>query len=217
VTVRGRTLASRGAVLLLAGALLAGCSSADDPLSGFGSGSNQNYISGDGSELELAPADRGEPVAFEGETVDGDELSSDDLADRVVVVNFWYAGCPPCRAEAEDLESVSQAFAGDGVRFVGVNTYDDAPTAKAFERTYGITYPSILDAQRNRVQLAFAGDVPPNAVPTTLVLDRDGRVAARISGRIGAPSILESMIQKVLDEDDAAGASTGDDGADEDA
>lgn len=215
--VRSRTLASRGAAFLLVGALLAGCSSGDDPLSGFGSGGNQNYISGDGSELELAPADRGEPVAFEGETVDGDALSSDDLGDQVVVVNFWYAGCPPCRAEAEDLESVSQEFASDGVQFVGVNTYDDAPTAEAFERTYGVTYPSILDAQRNRVQLAFAGDVPPNAVPTTLVLDRDGRVAARISGRIGAPSILESMIQKVLDEDGAAGESiVDDDGADED-
>jgi thiol-disulfide isomerase/thioredoxin len=202
--IGGRTLAVRGAVLVLAGGLLAGCASAEDPLSGFGSGSNQNYISGDGSELELAAADRGEPVAFEGETADGDILSSDDLSGQVFVVNFWYAGCPPCRAEAEDLESVSQAFADDGVQFVGVNTYDDGPTAEAFERTYGITYPSILDAQRNRVQLAFAGDVPPNAVPTTLVIDRGGRVAARISGRIGAPSILESMIQKVLDEDEGA-------------
>jgi peroxiredoxin len=206
-TGRTRTLAL--GALLVASALLAGCSSTDDPLSGFGSGSNQNYISGDGSELELAPGQRAEPVEFEGGTADGDTISSADLAGQVVVVNFWYAGCPPCRAEAEDLESVHQTFAEDGVRFIGVNTYDDGPTAEAFERTYGITYPSILDAQRNRVQLAFAGDVPPNAVPTTLVIDRDGRVAARISGRIGAPSILESMIRRVLDED-AAGGDGGD-------
>jgi peroxiredoxin len=190
----------RGGALLLAAGLLAGCSAGDDPLSGFGSGSNQNYISGDGSELELPPDERGATVEFEGETPEGDTLGSADLAGEVSVVNFWYAGCPPCRAEAADLEATYQQFLDDGVQFVGVNTYDDAPTAEAFERTYGITYPSILDAQRNRVQLAFAGDVPPNAVPTTLVLDRDGRVAARISGRIGAPSILESMIQRVLDE-----------------
>jgi peroxiredoxin len=215
--VRARMLALRAGAVLAASALLAGCSSADDPLSGFGSGSNQNYISGDGSELELAPDERAAPVEFEGETSEGDRIASGDLAGQVVVVNFWYAGCPPCRAEAEDLESTYQAFAGDGVQFVGVNTYDDGPTAEAFERTYGITYPSILDAQRNRVQLAFAGDVPPNAVPTTLVIDREGRVAARISGRIGAASILESMIQKVLDE--GSGATTGTDsaGTDEDA
>ncbi len=200
MTPSRRTLSVRAGVLVLASMLLAGCSSADDPLAGFGSGSNQNYISGDGTELELAPTERGEPIEFEGETPEGDIISSDDLRGEVFVVNFWYAGCPPCRAEAEDLESTYQQFADDGVQFVGVNTYDDGPTAEAFERTYGITYPSILDAQRNRVQLAFAGDVPPNAVPTTLVLDREGRVAARISGRIGAPSILEAMIQRVLDE-----------------
>jgi peroxiredoxin len=211
-TRRARTLALRATALLAASALLAGCSAADDPLSGFGSGGNQNYISGDGSELELAPEDRAEPVAFEGETANGDTISSADLAGRVVVVNFWYAGCPPCRAEAEDLESTFQTFVDDEVQFVGVNTYDDGPTAQAFERTYGITYPSILDSQRNRVQLAFAGDVPPNAVPTTLVIDRAGRVAARISGRIGAPSILEAMIQKVLDEGGSALAGT-DEGA----
>lgn len=217
---RARTLRLRAAALLASVALLTGCASGEDPLAGFGSGGNQNYISGDGSELELAPQERADPVQFEGSTADGETLSSSDLAGQVVVVNFWYAGCPPCRAEAEDLESTFQAFAADGVRFVGVNTYDDGPTAQAFERTYGITYPSILDAQRNRVQLAFAGNVPPNAVPTTLVLDREGRVAARISGRIGAPSILEAMIQRVLDEDGegtggGAGDSTDGDSSDE--
>ncbi|MFC0680015.1 TlpA disulfide reductase family protein [Lysobacter korlensis] len=207
MTPRRRTLTLGAGVLALASVLLAGCSSSEDPLAGFGSGSNQNYISGDGTELELAPAERGEPIGFEGETPDGKTISSAELEGEVFVVNFWYAGCPPCRAEAADLEATYQEFADDGVQFVGVNTYDDGPTAEAFERTYGITYPSILDAQRNRVQLAFAGDVPPNAVPTTLVMDREGRVAARISGRIGAPSILESMIQRVLDE---SGASTAD-------
>ena len=209
--MRSRTLALRAAALLVGSVLLVGCSSGDDPLSGFGSGSNQNYISGDGSELELAPDERSAPVEFEGETTDGDTISSAELAGQVVVVNFWYAGCPPCRAEAADLQSTHQAYAEDGVQFLGVNTYDDGPTAEAFERTYGVTYPSILDAQRNRVQLAFAGNVPPNAVPTTLVIDRKGRVAARISGRIGAPSILESMIQTVLDEERGDGAGTDED------
>ncbi len=216
MTLSRASLGSRVGALALATALLAGCSAGDDPLSGFGSGSNQNYISGDGTELELAPAERGEPIEFEGETPEGETISSADLRGDVFVVNFWYAGCPPCRAEAADLESTFQRFAEDEVQFLGVNTYDDGPTAQAFERTYGITYPSILDAQRNRVQLAFARDVPPNAVPTTLVLDREGRVAARISGRIAARSILESMIQRVLDEQ-SSGGTAAETGTDEDA
>jgi peroxiredoxin len=189
-----------GTALVLSVMLLAGCSSADDPLSGFGGNGNQNYISGDGTELELSPAQRSEPVEFEGTTPDGETISSDDLAGQVFVVNFWYAGCPPCRAEAADLEATYQVFADRDVAFLGVNTYDDGPTAEAFERTYGISYPTLLDAERNRVQLAFAGNVPPNAVPTTLVIDREGRVAARITGRIQAASILEAMIERVLDE-----------------
>ncbi len=180
--------------------LVTGCGSGDPLAEQFGSGGNQNYIAGDGSEVELVPAERGQPVEFEGETTDGGTISSDELAGQVYVVNFWYASCPPCRAEAADLEAVYQQFADEGVRFVGVNTFDDLATAQAFERGHGVTYPSVLDAERNRVQLAFAGDVPPNAVPTTLVIDREGRVAARISGRIQAPSILKAMIERVLEE-----------------
>ena len=193
--------ALRVTAVLAAAAFLSGCAAASDPLSGIGSGNNQKYISGDGTELELAPEQRGEPVEFEGPTVDGATISSADFTGQVYVVNFWYASCPPCRAEAADLEATYQSFADEPVPFVGVNTYDDGPTAEAFERNYGITYDSILDAESNRVQLAFSGDVPPNAVPTTLVIDREGRVAARISGRIQSASILEAMVSRVLDED----------------
>ena len=192
--------ALRVTALLAAAAFLSGCAATSDPLSGFGSGNNQNYISGDGAELELAPEQRSEPVEFEGRTADGETISSAELAGQVYVVNFWYASCPPCRAEAADLEATYQSFAAEPVPFVGVNTYDDGPTAQAFERSYGITYDSILDAETNRVQLAFSGDVPPNAVPTTLVIDRQGRVAARVSGRIQSASILEAMVSRVLDE-----------------
>jgi hypothetical protein len=82
-----------------------------------------------------------------------------------------------------------------------VNTRDYADQARIFEQQYGIAYPSILDVDSASVQLAFAGSVAPNAVPTTLVLDRDGRVAARISGVIEAESILAAMIDRVLAEE----------------
>jgi hypothetical protein len=79
------------------------------------------------------------------------------------------------------------------------NVRDQAPTAIAFNNTYGITYPSIIDVNTGSVKLAFSGDVPPNAVPTTLVLDRAGRVAARILGAIDV-SILRTLITDTLTE-----------------
>jgi thiol-disulfide isomerase/thioredoxin len=179
--------------------LLAGCTGADPLAEQYQDGSGQGYISGDGT-LEVAPGQRGEPIAFEGEGIGGEPISSDDYAGEVVVLNFWYANCPPCRVEAPILANLSAEY--DGVAFLGVNTSDDAAVARLFEEQNAIGYPSILDARTAAVQLAFAGAgaVAPNAVPTTLVLDREGRVAARISGVIKAPSILASMLDTVLAE-----------------
>ncbi|MGK2936251.1 MAG: TlpA family protein disulfide reductase [Solirubrobacteraceae bacterium] len=182
------------AVLVL---LLAGCA-ANDPLAEqYQDGSGQGYISGDGT-LEVAPAQRGEPIPFAGEGLDGQVISSEDYAGEVVVLNFWYANCPPCRVEAPTLAQLSAEY--DEVAFLGVNTSDDTAVARLFEQENGIAYPSILDARTASVQLAFAGSgaVAPNAVPTTLVLDREGRVAARISGVIKDASILASMLDTVL-------------------
>ena len=92
------------------------------------------------------------------------------------------------------------AVENPGVAFVGVNVRDQAGTAASFEQTYGVTYPSILDVNEGTVQLAFAGDVPPAAVPTTIVLDRQGRVAARVLGQLTDASILESIIDDLLAE-----------------
>ena len=86
------------------------------------------------------------------------------------------------------------------VPFLGVNVSDSSDVAKTFEARYQLSYRSIIDAQTAAVQLAFAGAVAPNAVPTTLVLDREGRVAARISGLIRDPIILSGMIDRVVAE-----------------
>ncbi|WP_136708159.1 TlpA disulfide reductase family protein [Agromyces sp. H66] len=179
--------------------LLTGCTS--DPLAEqYREGSGKNYIAGDGTISEFAEEQRGETIEFSGETVDGGAFDSADTLGDVTVVNFWYAGCAPCRAEAPVLEEVSQSFAGDGVAFVGVNVRDQAGTAASFEQSYGVTYPSILDVESGTAQLAFAGDVPPAAVPTTIVLDQEGRVAARVLGQLTEASILESIIDTLLAE-----------------
>jgi thiol-disulfide isomerase/thioredoxin len=181
------------AALLL---VLAGCTGAPAGVQAPTSG--PRYSTGD-AVAEFAPADRGDPVYFEGTTSSGDTLDSDGLVGSVVVVNFWYAACGPCRAEAPDLAALSSRFPSDEVAFVGVNVRDQASTAAAFEATFGIAYPSLLDADTGDAQLAFAGQVPANAVPTTIVLDRGGRIAARVIGQLD-PDVLEELIAGAVAE-----------------
>lgn len=184
-----------GAVVVMLA--LTACSS--DPLAEqYADGSGQGYISGDGAYTELPPAQRGRTVEFDGTDELGVTVSSAQFAGQVYVVNFWYAGCPPCRVEAPDLKALSEEYTD--VPFLGVNIRDSSDLALTFAREFEIGYPSILDASTASVQLAFSGLVAPDAVPTTLVIDRDGRVAGRISGLIREPDILAAMIDTVLAE-----------------
>lgn len=148
--------------------------------------------------VEIPPADRADPVEVGGSTVEGGRITTTSWRGQVVVLNLWYAACGPCRAEAKDLAAISQEFAPDGVRFLGINTRDGAEEAAAFQRRFGVPYPSVLDVDGAAV-LALRGQTVPNAVPTTLVLDRSGRVSARVTGQID-PGILRSLIRTVLAE-----------------
>jgi thiol-disulfide isomerase/thioredoxin len=181
---------------------LTGCSSSSDYLAdAYRDGDGKGYIAGDGSITEIPADERGEAVQFTGTVEDGTEVSSADYAGEVVVVNFWYASCAPCRAEAPALKEISEQFAGNGASFLGVNVRDQAASAIAFNESYEIGYPSVMDVDNGAMQLAFSGDIPPNAVPTTLVLDSSGRVAARILGQVTTPSILETLIEDTIAED----------------
>ena len=194
-----RRLAPLLAVLAAGALLLSGCSS--DPLADqYREGSNKGFIAGDGSVTEIALADRGDAIEFSGVTETGETVTSADTQGEVLVVNFWYASCAPCRAEAADLQRINAQFENEGASFLGVNVRDQAPNAIAFSETYGVTYPSVLDVDTGAMQLAFSGSIPPNAVPTTLVLDAEGRVAARILGQVTSPSILETLIRDTIAE-----------------
>ena len=197
----------RGIRSVLAGALalglvttLAAC--ANDPLAEqYRSGDNKGFIAADGFEVVEIPVDqRGEPVLFEGTTESGDEVSSADYKGDVLVVNFWYAACGPCRAEAADLEKAYSAFKGEDVAFLGINTADAPEAAAAFAETYGVSYPSVMAAEDGAVKLAFAERTPINATPTTLVLDSEGRVAARIIGQLEDDSVLKTLVRDALEE-----------------
>ena len=193
--IRRRVLA---AMTLVAALLLAGCTSSDSLAQQYRDGSEKGYIAGDFQIVEIPDADRGEPVVFEGVTETGETVSSDDYRGGVLVVNFWYAACAPCRVEAPHLVSLHERFAPQGVRFLGVNVRDTVTTAQAFERTFDIPYPSVEDASGD-VLLAMTDHVPPQAVPSTLVLDRQGRVAARVLGAV-QEGTLAALLDTVVAE-----------------
>ncbi|UWF77833.1 MULTISPECIES: TlpA family protein disulfide reductase [Microbacterium] len=197
---RIRSLRAAGAALAAVLAVgLAAC--APDPLTeSYRNGEQKAYTADDFRVTEIPADERGEPVEFGGVTEDGAQFSSDDVRGKVTVVNFWYAACGPCRIEAEDLEAVWQEHQDDEVAFIGVNIYDQADTAKAFAERYGVTYPSLIDANSGEAKLAFAKVTPIQAPPVTLVLDRDGRVAARIIGPIDGTSILSTLVRDALAE-----------------
>lgn len=177
---------------------LAGCTS--DPLADqFRSGDSKNYIAGDGTVTEFDSTQRPTFLPFSGETESGQMLDSRALEGQVVVMNWWYSACAPCRAEAPELQALYEEFQDQGVQFVGVNVRDTAETALAFDRKFDISFPSIIDAQSGAVSLAFQGVVSPQAVPTTLVIDKQGKVASRILGRIDS-SILKTLIETVVAE-----------------
>lgn len=188
-----------GALALVVAVTLSGCTT--DPLAEKYGGGGTSYESADGAFSEFAPSERGEPVVFEGTTDTGMTVSNEDYVGEVLVVNFWYAECAPCRAEAPDLAELSLKHQGDGASFLGINIYDQPEQALAFARTFDISYPSIMDANSGTARLAFAGHAPPSAVPTTLVLDKEGRVAARFLGQIMAPSNLDTIIRELVAED----------------
>jgi thiol-disulfide isomerase/thioredoxin len=195
---RARVIASAFLSLALAGGLAA-C--ANDPLAEqYRAGDNKGYIAGDFRVQEIPADQRTDPVEFEGTLETGDRVSSDDFAGKVLVVNFWYAACGPCRAEAGDLEKAHTTFEGDDVAFLGINTSDSPEAAAAFAETWGVTYPSVIAADDGAVKLAFADKTPIQATPTTLVLDKQGRVAARVIGQLPDASILTALVRTALEE-----------------
>jgi thiol-disulfide isomerase/thioredoxin len=147
----------------------------------------------------VAVGDRSEPIDLSGETLDGETLDVADWRGQVVVVNVWGSWCGPCREEAPDLVEVYESTRTLPVQFVGIDVRDGRSSALAFQRRYGIRYPSFFD-EEGRLLLAFTGSVPVGAVPSTVVLDPDGRIAASNAGVIDAVT-LRGLIDDVLAEE----------------
>jgi thiol-disulfide isomerase/thioredoxin len=179
-------------LLLLAAVLVAGCSGtgADE---GTRSSGQQGYVGVDGSLTRIAPADRRPTPVISGPELGGPATVSTDVGrGKVRVINVWGSWCPPCRKEAADLQRASMETK-DVAQFVGVNVRDNDPApAEAFVRVNRITYPSIYDPS-GQVLLQLAGELPPSAIPSTLVIDREGRLAVRALGPVTRTTLVDMI------------------------
>ena len=182
-----------GLSALVASVVLSGCSD----VSGTG---DLDYVPGEGQVVEVAEDDREEPVEVSGETVQGEPLDLTDLRGQVVVVNMWWSGCGPCIKEMPMLVEAEAELPSDDTEFVGINIRDlSTDNAAAFERKAGVDYPSLYDPGSET--LPRFGRYEPFSQPSTLVLDRDGRVAALINGPVPSKTTLTSLVEDVAAED----------------
>jgi thiol-disulfide isomerase/thioredoxin len=185
--------------LVVGGLSLSACSSDPNSISAQAKqGSRKGYISGDGAIEAIPAAKRGKPVELSGQTLDNQKWSTTDVAGKVVVLNVWASWCPPCQHEAPQLEKSWQGFSTSTspVVFMGVNTRDNPSSGSSTAKRWGITFPSLND-ESGVLILSLQGKV--SAPPTTLVLDRTGRIAARVNGEVTAAT-LTGLVQDVLAE-----------------
>lgn len=193
VAVRVARAVAAGAAALAVASCSGGALGQNTPLS-----DGQSFVGGSYSSTYYGPGSRTAAPPVASRLLTGGRFSL--AADRgaVVVLNFWGSWCAPCRREAPSLAALARHFAHDQVRFVGVDIRDSVASAVAFQRTFSIGYPSLNDPG-DLIALAFRGTVPPAGIPTTLVIDRSGRIAARIVGGVSYAG-LRSLIARVLAE-----------------
>ena len=177
------------AASVAAGLLLAACQGGSATETGAGFVAGSGTVDLDVDEREPAP-----DVA--GETLDGEDLSVGAL-DGPVVLNFWASWCGPCAAEAPDLVATHERYADRGVHLIGVNVRDSRTNARSFERDFEKPYPSLYD-EDSSIAASFGG-IGASALPTTIILDGEHRVAARLFGRV-TDSQLAQRIDRLLDE-----------------
>ena len=158
----------------------------------------QGFVAGDGSIVLLDPDQRVTAPDFTGTTLADESFALAEHRGEVVAINVWASWCGPCRAEAPALEAVWTQNRANGFLMLGLDTRDSLAAAQGFVRNYAITFPSVVDTD-GQIQLLFAGSLPPQAIPSTVIVDKQGRVAARVLGP-ASQSTLQGLIDSLLAE-----------------
>ncbi|MCG6497289.1 TlpA family protein disulfide reductase [Kitasatospora sp. A2-31] len=195
---RPRVAAAAAATAAAAALALTGCSSSGSS----GSGDGQiGFVSAKGSNISKAEVGhRQDAPDLSGNTLEGTPVKLADYRGKVVVLNVWGSWCGPCRAEADDLQRVWEKYKDQGVQFLGINTRDpEIANAVRFEQEKGVTFPSLYDPAGTQLLKFPKGSLNPQSVPTTIVVDREGKLAARAVGG-QTDDALESVLQPVLAE-----------------
>ncbi|MFF5159904.1 TlpA family protein disulfide reductase [Streptomyces sp. NPDC000348] len=194
--LRARRRATLAAGVAAAALLVSACGSGGTS----GGGGNTNFVTGTDGISTVAAGKRVAAPELSGKTLEGEQLDVADYRGKVVVLNIWGSWCNPCRAEAKYFAKVAEDYADQDVQFVGINTRDGSITsALAFEKDFGIPYPSLYDPT-GKLMLRFEkGTLNPQAVPSTLVLDREGKLAARSLTALDETRLLK-MLKPVVAE-----------------
>jgi peroxiredoxin len=186
-------------LLALAAALavLAGCSTGSDQVD-VNNGGEFRFVQATPAGEVIPVDERATAPDFAGTLLDGTQFESADLSGEVAVLNFWGSWCPPCRVETPEFQEVYAEVRDEGVEFLGLNVKEQDPQlAEAFVDRFGIEFPSLSDP-RGEVALAFR-DYPANAIPSTIVLDTEYRVAAVYTGTVSKEN-LRRVIDLVVEE-----------------
>ncbi|PZV96216.1 Thiol-disulfide isomerase or thioredoxin [Micromonospora phaseoli] len=174
---------------------LLGAVTATVALAGCTADGRESACDSAGGIVECSPDQRSAAPKITGELLPGGTYDVANQRGQVVVVNFWGSWCAPCRAEADDLENTYQATRASGVTFLGINVQDSRDKAIAFEEGR-VSYPSIFDPGS---RLALAMDIPPNTIPATVVLDREGRIATVIRAAVKQEG-LQPIVERIAAE-----------------
>ena len=183
-------------LLVVALVVLTGCS-------GLQGTDGKQWITGDGQIVQIAPADRDGPIEASGEDLDGDPLDIAAYRGQVVVANVWASWCPPCRKEMPTVVDLADTLPAD-VAVLGVNIRENGiAAAQSFVREAGMDFPSFYDPS-SEVLLEFSEDIGPYSLPSTVILDRQGRLAAIILGVIPGRATVEALIEEIASEPESA-------------
>jgi thiol-disulfide isomerase/thioredoxin len=179
---RARVSSLLAALMLVVSVAASGCAES--------MGGAEGFVAGSGTVTVLDEAKRVPAPELSGRSLSGRPLALDDFAGSTVVLNVWGSWCAPCREEAPALIKAAKRLGNRDVQFLGVSVREPGvASAKAFVRNFGVPYPSIYDSDGSQL-LGFRDTLPPDAIPSTLVIDSQGRVAARVLGPVDESTLV---------------------------